>query len=77
MTVLGVTSDPDGRRVEPTLERWTHITDPRMDHPELAEHQAALLRAIRAPDAVQPGRRANERWYFLRAPALPAGSRWS
>lgn len=73
MTVLGATTDPDGRRVELTLERWTHITDPRVGHPELAEHQAAILRAIAAPDAAQPGRRSNERWYFLRG-AGP--SRW-
>jgi hypothetical protein len=73
MTVLDSTEDPDGRRVELTVERWTHIVDQRIGHPELIVHQEAILRAVSAPDAVQSGRRSNERWYFLR----DAGpSRW-
>ena len=38
MTVLGSTEDPDGRRVELTLERWEHIVDARIGHPELVGH---------------------------------------
>lgn len=73
MTVRHATEDPDGRRVELTQERWAHIVDERVGHPELGGHQDAILRAVRDPDTVQPGRRSNERWYFLRG-AGP--SRW-
>lgn len=73
MTVLDETFDPDGHRVELTSERWWHIVDERTGHPELAEHQTAILRAVERPDAIRSGRRSNERWYFLRG-AGP--SRW-
>ena len=73
MTLLGVTEDPDGRRVELTAERWAHVVDARTGHPELVSHQDAVLLAVQSPDLVRPGRRANESWFFLRA-AGP--SRW-
>lgn len=73
VTVLDSTEDPDGRRVELTVERWSHIVEDEPGHPELIGHRAAVLGAVRAPDAVRPGRADNERWYFLR----DAGpSRW-
>jgi hypothetical protein len=73
MTVLDEAHDPDGRRVELTVERWEHIVDERTGHPELARYRPAIIRAVAAPDQVSPGRRPNERWFFLR----DAGpSRW-
>jgi hypothetical protein len=73
VTVLGEIDDPDGRRVELTSERWEHIIDAFAGHPELAAHRSEILGAVAAPDEVRAGRRANERWYFLRG-AGP--SRW-
>jgi hypothetical protein len=73
VTALDETEDPDGRRVELTSERWDHIVDAFVGHPELARHQNEILRAVAAPDDVQAGRRSNDRWYFLRG-AGP--SRW-
>jgi hypothetical protein len=35
MTVLAQVVDPDGRRVELTVERWNHIVDEHDGHPEL------------------------------------------
>ena len=73
MTVVREISDPDGRRVELTVERWTHIVDPHVGHPELSLLQDQVIRAVATADAVRSGRRPNERWYFLR----DAGpSRW-
>jgi hypothetical protein len=73
VTVLGEVADPEGRRVELTSERWEHIVDDFGGHPELARYQAEILRAVSEPDETRPGRRRNERWYFL----LGAGpSRW-
>lgn len=74
MTVLGEVTDPDGRSVELTSERWEHIVDDELDgHPELARYRAEVLRAVSEPDESRLGRRRNERWYFLRG-AGP--SRW-
>lgn len=73
MTVLAEVIDPDVRRVELTVERWSHIVDERPGHPELVDHQQHVLRAVRAPDVVRPGRAKNERWYFLRG---VGPSRW-
>jgi hypothetical protein len=64
-TVLGETSDPDGRRVQLTAERWRHILRPD-GHPELAGLEADVLRAVEAPDQRRPSPRSNEEWYFLR-----------
>ncbi|MBV9819612.1 MAG: hypothetical protein JOZ07_14865 [Solirubrobacterales bacterium] len=86
MTALDHTLDPDGRRIELTIERWAHIVSEVTGHPELARYRDEVLRAVtaspgpprrplapRPPDEVQPGRRSNERWFFLRG-AGP--SRW-
>ena len=71
---LAVT-DPDGRRVELTSERWEHILrrPQGTGHPELEPFQAEVLRAVEAPTVRRPGRRPNEVRYFL-ADAGP--SRW-
>jgi hypothetical protein len=65
VTVLAATTDPDGRRVELTDERWQHIIRPD-GHPELAAFQAEVLRAVQAPDKRQTAPRNHEQWYFLR-----------
>ena len=62
----GEVTGPDGRRVELTAERWAHIIDPWTVHPELTSHEDDVLRAVVEPDVVRPGRRENERWFFLR-----------
>lgn len=73
MTVVGRVADPERRSVELTSERWEHIVDELDGHPELAHYRAEVLRAVSGPDEIRPGRRRNERWYFLRG-AGP--SRW-
>jgi hypothetical protein len=60
VTVLASVSDPDGRNVELTAERWEHILD---RHPELGRLQAEVLKAVSAPERTHPGRRTNERWF--------------
>lgn len=62
MTILGATTDPDGRRVELTAERWAHVVE---IHPETAGLQEEVLRTVGSPDRQLSGRRANERWYYL------------
>lgn len=72
MTILAEVVDPDDRRVELTVERWQHIV--RADgHPELAHHQADILRAVTTPDVRRSSSRSNEQWYFLRS---VGPSRW-
>jgi hypothetical protein len=66
VTVLAEVVDPDGRRVELTDERWQHILVDPNGHPELAGYQSEVMRAVQAPDERRPGRRSNERWFFLR-----------
>jgi hypothetical protein len=73
MTVLAEVMDPGGRRVELTSERWRHIIDSYEGHPELAARRDEILRAVAVPDEARPGRRPNERWYFLRG---VGPSRW-
>ena len=73
MTALGSATDPDGRLVELTAERWEHILDPRNGHPELEAFGDDVLRAVREPDARSSGRRSNEEWFFLRG---RGPSRW-
>ncbi len=66
MTAVAEVVDPDGRRVQLTTERWRHILDAADGHPELVEHQAAVMQAVSTPDQRRPGRASNEQWYFLR-----------
>lgn len=73
MTVIAEVIDPDDRRVELTVERWSHIVDEPGGHPELADYHSAVLDVIRSPDVIRPGRVPNERWNFLRG---VGSSRW-
>jgi len=66
MTVLAQVVDPDGRRVELTVERWDHIVDDHDGHPELDAYRADVMRAVSEPHEQRPGRRENELWYFRR-----------
>ena len=47
-----------------TRERWDHVTT---GHPELASHQADVLRAVSQPSRrVVPGqRKRGEEWFYL------------
>lgn len=47
MTVLADVSDPDGRHVELTAERWTHILE---EHGEMATHRDAVLATVTTPE---------------------------
>ena len=62
MTVLASVTDPDGRFIELTAERWAHVVD---IHPEVEHLQDAVLRAVATPDHRRAGPRPNERWYYL------------
>jgi hypothetical protein len=66
MTVLAHVVDPDGRRVELTVERWEHIVDDHVGHPELAAYRGDVMLAVSEPHEHRPGRRDNELWYFRR-----------
>jgi hypothetical protein len=71
MTVVADTSDPDGRRVELTAERWEHI---RSRHPELAEERDTILAAVARPSKrLDEPRGPSESWYYL---AGVGPSRW-
>jgi hypothetical protein len=63
--VVANVTDPDGRRVELTAERWQHIIRPD-GHPEVSEFPTDVLRAVRAPDVRLTAPRANEQWFLLR-----------
>lgn len=65
MTILGEVVDPDGRRVELTVERWRHIIH-QDGHPELTAFQAAVLCAVQDPDERRMAPRGNEQWFFVR-----------
>jgi len=66
VTILAEVVDPDGRRVELTDERWQHILVDPDGHPELADYQAQVMRAVQMPDERRSGRKSNEQWFFLR-----------
>lgn len=63
MTARGAIIDPDGRRVELTDERWSHISG---RHPEIEPHEDAVLRAVAQPDRRMPGSMDNEEWYYAK-----------
>jgi hypothetical protein len=75
MTILGRTTDPDGRLVELTKERWNHIIDPPegAGHPELEGLENEVLEAVTEPDRRLPGTEPGEEWFY-RAEVGP--SRW-
>jgi hypothetical protein len=66
MTVRGTVTDHDGRPVELTEERWSHISE---RHPEIRRHEDAILRAVRAPDRYLAGSLENEQWYYAKTDA--------
>jgi hypothetical protein len=68
--VLLSVRDPDGRLVELSAERWSHILD---GHPELTSHVESMARAVGTPDRRLPGREEDEEWFYLEG-AGP--SRW-
>jgi hypothetical protein len=59
--IVATITDPDGRDVELTTERWAHIVD---GHPELAAYQSAVLDAVRSPTKRLAGRAAGEEWFY-------------
>ncbi|MGH2368028.1 MAG: hypothetical protein ACRDI2_07505, partial [Chloroflexota bacterium] len=68
--ILATATDPDGRPVQLTEERWHHILD---GHPELGMFQDQILAAIRAPDERRAGRWPGEEWFYL---GTTRPSRW-
>ena len=64
MSVLAEILDPDGRRVELTVERWAHIIEGDR-HPELVGLQAEVLRAVAEPTEIRSGREPDELWFYL------------
>jgi hypothetical protein len=63
-------TDPWGRSVVLSVERWEHITT---RHPELRPYRADVLAAVRRPTSRIAGRRPDEEWFYRR----DAGpSRW-
>ena len=61
--IVAVTSDPQGRSVVLAVDRWNHIA---ARHPELADSQSEILRAIRTPDA-QRVESTDESWFYRAA----------
>ena len=57
MTVLAQVVDPNGRRVELTVERWDHVVNEHDGHPELDAHIADVMLAVSEPHEQRPGRR--------------------
>ena len=62
MTVIAIATDHEGRRVELTNTQWAHIAKQRGNR---LPPQETILRAVRAPDDVLPGRKPNELWFYL------------
>ena len=54
-------TDPWGRSVVLSVERWMHITT---RHPELRPYRANVLAAVRRPTSRIPGRRPDEEWFY-------------
>jgi hypothetical protein len=59
------TTDPDGRRVLLSSERWLHIIE---DHEELAGELDEILRGLARPALRRHGRWPEEEWYYLAGP---------
>ncbi len=62
MTVRAAVDDLNGRTVELTEERWSHIVE---RHPEIQTLDKVMLQAVQAPDQHMLGRLANEEWYYV------------
>jgi len=65
MTVLATVTDPDGRVVDLTAERWGHIA---ARHPELDALRDEILRAVEAPDHRGPDPMPGRERYWRRHP---------
>jgi hypothetical protein len=59
------TTDPDGRTVTLTFERWRHILD---RHRELRRNRTAVLSAVSHPHERLPGRERDEEWFYGQDP---------
>ena len=59
------TTDPDGRRIVLSAERWLHVLE---DHEELGDELAALLSGLAAPAIRRRGRWPDEKWFYLAGP---------
>ncbi|MGC9221103.1 MAG: hypothetical protein ACP5H2_07110 [Solirubrobacteraceae bacterium] len=57
-----------------TAERWAHVVHPD-SHPEMAEHQGDVLRAIQQPTERLSGQVDGEVWFLLED-AGPGPGRW-
>jgi len=68
--VLVSVLDPDGRLVELSAERWSHILE---GYPELAPYVESVARAVGTPDRRLSGHQEDEEWFYLEG-AGP--SRW-
>jgi hypothetical protein len=55
-------TDPTGRSVVLSKERWGHITT---RHPELRTFRAEILEAVRRPTIRVRGKRPGEEWFYL------------
>jgi hypothetical protein len=67
---MEMATDPLGRTVQLTEERWNHIIE---GHPYMASFRADVIRAIEAPTHRIEQPRPGRKWFYLR----DAGpSRW-
>lgn len=77
MTVLAEVVDPDGRRVELTVERWDHIVDDHDGHPELGGYIAEVILAISGSTSNAPAAATTSCGTSVGTSARVAGCRWS
>ncbi len=77
MTVLAAVVDPDGRRVELTVERWDHIVNDHDGHPELDAFRADVMRAVSDPHEQRPGDATTSSGTSVGMLVPAAGCRWS
>jgi len=68
--VLATVTDPNGRAVTLSAERWSHILDA---HPELGAFQTAVLQAVERPTKNLHGPDPGEEWCYLQG---VGPSRW-
>ena len=64
------TTDPDGRVIVLTFERWRHIVD---KHDEMRGHRDRVLEAVAHPEERLPGQESHEYWFYGR---LARPNRW-
>jgi hypothetical protein len=76
MAIIASVTDPDGRRVDLTDERWAHIL---YRHVELCDLQDEIFAAVQFPHSRYPGRLPGEEWFYAAGAGAGAGagpSRW-